>query len=198
VVGWPAELSRYPLIIRSLPATSATGVFQTFFEFHNAVAVVSAPVSSTSFSADALLAPGALFQFDLGTAPAISEAAMAVVLLPLKSILMAPKARGMEIEDPQARTVAVKSHLRQSDENFIDSYISHVGTRTNTSPKISLSGATYVGCLIRGNSNRARFGFHSSLGRIRFPAKRLAGAEVSPLVPGDGCNVMGENLGVAR
>jgi hypothetical protein len=42
------------------------------------VAFEAAPVSSTSGSAVARVAPVALFQFDFGTTPALSPAAMAV------------------------------------------------------------------------------------------------------------------------
>ena len=98
--AWIAvPLSRYPRIIRLLPAASATGVFQALSEVHETVVFVVAPVSSTSLSGDVLLAPLAVFQLALDTTPAVSDSAIGVVLLPAKSMLTAAEARGRMEEE---------------------------------------------------------------------------------------------------
>src|SRR5258708_21039446 len=103
--------------MRLLPGTSVTGVFQLLSDVQETVAFVSAPVSSTSLSADALVAPRALFQFRFATTPAVSQLPIALVFRPVKSMLMAPEASGNAIEDPQTRTVALKSQPRRRDKN---------------------------------------------------------------------------------
>jgi hypothetical protein len=81
-------------------------VSQTLSEVHEAVTFVAEPVSSTNFSADALLAPLALFQLLLATTPAVSEALIGVVVLPLKLTLMAADATVIVREYALARRAA--------------------------------------------------------------------------------------------
>src|ERR1700686_3965547 len=87
-LGLPLAVSRYPRIIRLLPATSAMGVLQTLSEVQLTVAPVAAPVSSSRLSGEELFAPAASFQFAFATTPADSELAIAVPL-PTKSTLIA-------------------------------------------------------------------------------------------------------------
>src|ERR1700681_3946109 len=87
VLGCALPVSRYPLIIRKLPAWSVILVFQTLSETHVAVAVVPVPVSSTRTSGELLLAPVAVFQLFLAITPAVSRIPIGVVLLPTKSML---------------------------------------------------------------------------------------------------------------
>src|ERR1700693_4268799 len=83
------DVSRYPFIIRRSPARSVIGVLHTLLEAQVAVAPLTAPVSSTSASAVARVAPTALFQFALATTPALSAAPIDTPR-PTKLTLMAP------------------------------------------------------------------------------------------------------------
>jgi hypothetical protein len=63
------------------------GWSQTLSEFHDTVAVVAVPVSSTKASGEELLAPSALFQLVLATTPATSVLAIGTSV-PTKSMLI--------------------------------------------------------------------------------------------------------------
>ncbi len=91
MVGLLLPLSRYPRIIRKLPARS--GIVDELYvlsAFQVSETPVLAPFSSTKERGDVPLAFDALFQCVLGTTPAVSDAPIAVVLLPTKSTLKAP------------------------------------------------------------------------------------------------------------
>jgi hypothetical protein len=66
-------------------------VFQVLSAVHATVALVGVPFSFTKLIGALLLAPPALFQLALATTPAASELPIAVVLVPLKSMLIAPE-----------------------------------------------------------------------------------------------------------
>jgi hypothetical protein len=87
VVVFPKPVSKYPSIIRAFPGWSVIGSNHPLSDFQLTVAVVAAPVSSTSPIADELLAPLATFQLLLATTPATSLAPI-VVPVPTKSMLM--------------------------------------------------------------------------------------------------------------
>src|ERR1700722_6661395 len=76
--------------MRKLPAVLVIAVLVTPLALHVTEAPVAAPVSSTR--ANPLpVAPLALFQLDLGTTPATSEAAMGVEVDEASLMLMAPE-----------------------------------------------------------------------------------------------------------
>src|ERR1700686_1044958 len=98
-LGLPLAVSRYPRIIRLLPATSAMGVLQTLSEVQLTVAPVAAPVSSSRLSGEELFAPAASFQFAFATTPADSELAIAVPLPTKSALIAAPVAANAGADD---------------------------------------------------------------------------------------------------
>ena len=100
-------MSRYPFIIRRLPAWSVIGVHPDVVRRPVTVAALAVPVSPFSASGVLLVAPVALFQFAFATTPAISAAPIAVPL-PTKLMLTTPphgarhdqRGRGGVTQDP--------------------------------------------------------------------------------------------------
>src|SRR5690349_5678373 len=88
-VWFPTRSSRYPRIMRALPAWSTIGSTHRLSALQVTLALVALPFSSISARGEALLNPLALFQWLLATTPATSVLPMAVPL-PTNFTLITP------------------------------------------------------------------------------------------------------------